>query len=67
MSALTRNDSPRFLSVSEAAVRLNVSGPTVRRWVKDGHLRAVQPGGEQGVLRIPEGELKRLAEGPEAR
>lgn len=66
MSALTRNDSPRFLSIGEAAVQLGVSGPTVRRWVKSGHLRAVQPGGEQGVLRIPADELARLAEGQEA-
>jgi excisionase family DNA binding protein len=61
------DDSPHFLTVSETALRLNVSGPTVRRWVKSGQLRAVQPGGEQGVLRIPEGELARLAEGQEAR
>jgi excisionase family DNA binding protein len=62
MSAPTSTDSPRFLSVSQAAVALGVSGPTVRRWVKDGHLRAVQVGGEQGVIRIAESELKRLAE-----
>jgi excisionase family DNA binding protein len=61
MAALTRTDRPRFLSVSEAAVRLGVAGPTIRRWIKDGHLAAVQPGGQQGVLRIPESELRRLA------
>jgi excisionase family DNA binding protein len=65
MGALTRTDSPRFLSVTEAATRFGVAGPTIRRWVRDGHLRAAQPGGEQGVLRIPETELQRLAEGQE--
>jgi excisionase family DNA binding protein len=61
MDATTSNDSPRFVSVSEAAKSLGVAGPTIRRWVRDGHLRAVQPGGDQGVLRIPTSELDRLA------
>lgn len=63
MTAITRADSPpgRWLSVSETATRLGVGAPTVRRWVHDGHLAAVQPGGPLGVLRIPESELKRLA------
>jgi excisionase family DNA binding protein len=51
---------PRFLSVSETAVALGVSGPTIRRWVRDGHLLGVQVGGTDGVLRIPETELERL-------
>jgi excisionase family DNA binding protein len=62
MDTVVRNDSPRFLSVSETAIRLGVNGATIRRWVRDGHLRAAQPGGQQGVLRIPEGELERLIE-----
>jgi excisionase family DNA binding protein len=67
MNTLTRNDSPRFLTIGEAAVQLGVSGPTVRRWIKSGHLTAVQPGGEQGVLRVPVTELHRLAEGRDTR
>jgi excisionase family DNA binding protein len=51
----------RWLSVSETAVRLGVSSPTVRRWIKGGHLVAAQPGGERGLLRVPESELARLA------
>jgi excisionase family DNA binding protein len=51
----------RFVSVSEAAVRLRVSAATIRRWIHAGHLAAVQPAGEQGLLRIPEAELDRLA------
>jgi excisionase family DNA binding protein len=51
---------PRFLTVAQAATTLGVSGPTIRRWVKDGHLLGVQVGGTDGVLRIPEAELERL-------
>jgi excisionase family DNA binding protein len=59
MSASTRTE-PCFLTVAQAAVALGVSGPTIRRWVKDGHLVAVQVGGADGVLRVPEAELERL-------
>ena len=59
MSAHMRTE-PRFLTVAQAAVALGVSAPTIRRWVKDGHLVAVQIGGPDGVLRIPEAELERL-------
>jgi excisionase family DNA binding protein len=59
MSAPT-STQPRFLTVAQAAVALGVSGPTIRRWVRDGHLVGVQIGGPDGVLRIPEAELERL-------
>ena len=63
MAAPVRIDAaPKFLSVSEVALSLGVSINTVRRWVRDGHLQAAQPGGEQGVLRIPAAELERLAD-----
>jgi excisionase family DNA binding protein len=60
MSTPTRDTPARWLSVSETAVRLGVSGPTVRRWVKAGSINAAQPS-PQGVIRIPETELDRLA------
>ena len=53
-------DQPRFLDVGQTALALGVSGATVRRWVHNGRLKAVQPGGPQGALRIPESELQRL-------
>jgi excisionase family DNA binding protein len=59
MSAPMRTE-PRFLTVGQAAAALGVSDPTIRRWVKDGHLVAVQIGGADGVLRIPDTELERL-------
>lgn len=52
---------PRFLSVAQAAVALGVSGPTIRRWVAEQRLGAVQVGGRDGILRIPASELERLA------
>ena len=57
------SDDPdrRWLSVGEAAIRLGVSGPTVRRWVKAGHLHAAQPT-PSGAIRIPEDELDHLAD-----
>ena len=55
------SEHPRFLNVAQAATALGVSGPTIRRWVAEGHLGAVQPAGEPGgALRIPEAELERL-------
>lgn len=63
MSAHMRTE-PRFLTVAQVAAALGVSGPTIRRWVKDGHLLGVQVGGTDGVLRIPETELERLVAEP---
>lgn len=57
----------RFVGTSEAAVRLGVCAPTVRRWVREGRIIGVQPGGREGVVRIPMSELERLAEGRDAR
>jgi excisionase family DNA binding protein len=62
MHASTDTDVPRFVSVAEAAISLGVTVNTIRRWVRDGRLQATQPGGEQGVLRIPAAELERLAD-----
>jgi excisionase family DNA binding protein len=62
-----RTDAPLFLSVSEAALLLGVNAATVRRWIHEQRLGAVQVGGEQGVIRIPTTELERLvAEAREA-
>jgi excisionase family DNA binding protein len=43
---------PTYLSVPEAAVLLNVSETSVRRWVKSGRLRAITlPSGRRKVHR----------------
>jgi excisionase family DNA binding protein len=59
MSAPTSAE-PRFLTVVQAAVALGVSGPTIRRWVAEQRLGAVQDGGGDGVLRIPVDVIERL-------
>jgi excisionase family DNA binding protein len=56
-------EQPVLLSVSEAAMRLGVSAPTVRSWIHAGALKAVRPGGEHGKLRVPVYELERLERG----
>lgn len=61
MEALKRNKM--FLSVPEAATALAVSSPTVRRWIREGNLAAVQVAGDHGAFRVPVSELQRLAEG----
>jgi excisionase family DNA binding protein len=60
MSSTTTTDAPpvRWLSVPEAAARLDVSPATIRRWVRDGHIRGVQPAGPHGVVRIRETDLE---------
>jgi excisionase family DNA binding protein len=67
MNTVIRNESIQFVSIAEAALRFGVDAQTVRRWAKSGHIRAVQPGGEGGVIRISAAEIDRLAEGQATR
>jgi excisionase family DNA binding protein len=53
----------QYMSVSEAAIHLQVSAATVRRWVTAGVLTATQPAGPNGLIRIPTAELDRLEHG----
>jgi excisionase family DNA binding protein len=57
-----------LLTLRETAAILHFSERTVRRLIADGRLRAVQPAGPRGPIRIPRDELERLVtpEGPEA-
>jgi len=55
----------RLLRPKEACSRLGISYSTLRRWVKEGRIRAVQTIG--GRYRIPESEVRRLLSGGEAR
>jgi excisionase family DNA binding protein len=50
-------ESERLLSVDEAARELGVHPVTVHRWVRDGQLPAIQPGGPGHTVRIFEREL----------
>ena len=45
----------------EVCQRLGISYSTLSRWVREGRIRAVRTAG--GVFRIPESEVRRIAEG----
>jgi len=51
----------RLLRPKEACQRLGISYPTLARWVREGRIRAVRTAG--GKYRIPESEVRRIAEG----
>jgi excisionase family DNA binding protein len=53
----------RVLKVSEAAEQLRVPQATVRRWIREGKLRATMLGGTKTGYRIPESEVDRLLRG----
>jgi excisionase family DNA binding protein len=56
-----------LLTVAEVAARLRVHPETVRRWLAQGRLEGVRPGGTKIGWRIPESALERfLAESPRA-
>ena len=50
----------RLLTVKEVAERLRANPQTVRRWLREGRLKGVMPGGEKLGYRIPESEVDRL-------
>jgi excisionase family DNA binding protein len=56
----------RVLKVPEVAERLRVPAATVRRWIREGKLRATLLGGTKTGYRIPESEVARLLEIPGA-
>jgi excisionase family DNA binding protein len=53
----------RLLTVKEVAERLRANPQTVRRWLREGKLNGVMPGGEKLGYRIPESEVRRLLTG----
>lgn len=55
------NESP-FLTVDEVAQRVRTTPETVRRWLRQGRLRGVRPGGMRLGWRVSEGELRRFLE-----
>ncbi len=57
--------SERLLRPKEACRLLGVSYVTLRRWIKEGKIRAIQTLG--GKYRIPESEVKRILSGIEVR
>jgi excisionase family DNA binding protein len=53
--------SERLLRPKEACQRLGISYPTLCRWIREGKIRAIMTAG--GKHRIPESEVRRIAEG----
>jgi excisionase family DNA binding protein len=48
------------LTVLEAAERIGTTVNTIRRWLRDGRLKGVKPGGDKIGYRIPTTEVDRL-------
>ncbi|MBI2755658.1 MAG: helix-turn-helix domain-containing protein [Chloroflexi bacterium] len=55
----------RLLTVHEAAERIRSSPETVRRWIRQGKLSAVRPGGAKLGYRITEAEIERFLTPPQ--
>lgn len=54
--------SDTLLTVRDVATRLKATEDTVRRWLRDGKLKGVRPGGDRLGWRISEDELRRFLE-----
>lgn len=50
----------RLLTVQEAAERIRSSPESVRRWIRQGRIKAFRPGGTKLGYRIPEPEMERF-------
>jgi excisionase family DNA binding protein len=55
----------QFLTVEQAARRLQVIPLIVQRWLRDGKIHGVQLSGRKGQWRINEAELARIGRGGE--
>jgi excisionase family DNA binding protein len=60
VSAISES-SERLLRPKEVCQRLGISYSTLSRWVREGRIRAIRTAG--GVFRVPESEVRRIAEG----
>jgi excisionase family DNA binding protein len=50
----------RMLTVPQVAERLGANPNTIRRWLREGRIKGVMPGGTKLGYRIPESEVERL-------
>ena len=58
MNANETNPSPMYYTIEEAAEILRASITTVRRYLREGQLKGVQPAGKCGLILIPAEALK---------
>jgi excisionase family DNA binding protein len=55
------HDPAELLSVSQVAMQLGCSAPTIRRWIHEGHLAAHKLGpGRPGLVRIRRSDVDAL-------
>ena len=59
MTTVMAEPLPEYLTTQAAAQRLQVSTQTVRRWLKDGHLKGTRLSDRAGY-RIPREEIERV-------
>jgi excisionase family DNA binding protein len=50
----------QMLTVPQVAKRLGANPYTIRRWLREGRIKGVMPGGTKLGYRIPESEVRRL-------
>ena len=50
------------MSVPEAAMMLEISAPTLRRWIEAGVVPIIQPAGPGHIVRIRRDDVERLLE-----
>ncbi len=58
MDANGTNATPMYYTIEEAADILRASITTIRRYMREGQLKAVQPAGKCGLILIPAEALK---------
>ena len=61
LNQMTDMQAEKLLRPDEVAYRYRVSEESVRRWIRDGDLRAIRLGpGNKATLRIPESALAKI-------
>ena len=59
---MTTSSSTNYITVRRAAALAGVSHWTLRKWIKRGRLRVMQPGGENSDLLIEKSSLLKILE-----
>ena len=55
-------DDDQLLTVAQVAERLQLHPETIRRWIREGRLKAITLGTDRSGFRIRQSELDRLTE-----
>ena len=58
----TGNHERSLVSVPEAAMMLEISAPTLRRWIEAGVVPIIHPAGPGHIVRIRRDDVERLLE-----